>query len=116
MPHTAKRQVELTNTGFGNTMRYIAVVTAMFAITINVVTRLRIPPRRSGPIVDWKAFTEIPFLTFSIGFFLIYWASYFAFYYVSSSLALCIASANESDRLTLMVMLSPVSIHETPSI
>ncbi len=59
-------------------------VTLVAAIAINLLIRMRIPPRRLGPIADWRAFTELPYVSFVIGFFLIYWAAYFAFYYVST--------------------------------
>ena len=58
-------------------------VTLVVAIAINLLLRMRIPPRRSGPLVEWRAFTELPYIFFVVGFFLIYWAVYFAFYYVS---------------------------------
>lgn len=59
-------------------------VTLVVVILINVLLRVRVPPRSSGPLADWKAFTEISYIFFVLGFFLIYWAVYFAFYYVKS--------------------------------
>lgn len=61
----------------------MAFVTLFLAVVINLVLRMRVPPRKAGPIADWRAFTEIPYVFFCVGFFLIYWAVYFAFYYVS---------------------------------
>ncbi|CAG8972029.1 hypothetical protein HYALB_00004893 [Hymenoscyphus albidus] len=72
----------LPEIGFEWTIRSMAFVTLLIAIVINLLLRVRIPPRTSGPLVDWKAFTEIPYTFFVLGFFLIYWAVYFAFYYV----------------------------------
>ncbi len=60
-------------------------VTLAIAIAINLLLRMRIPPRKSGSLADWTAFTEIPYIFFVLGFFLIYWAVYFAFYYVRTS-------------------------------
>ena len=57
-------------------------VSLFVAILINLLLRVRIPPRKSGPLADLKAFTELPYVFFCIGFFLIYWGVYFAFYYV----------------------------------
>jgi predicted MFS family arabinose efflux permease len=68
--------------GFGWTVRSMAFVTLLIAVIINLLLRVRIPPRTSGPLADWRAFTERAYLFFVIGFFLIYWAVYFAFYYV----------------------------------
>lgn len=44
----------------------------------------RLPPRKSGPLVEWAAFHELPYTLFAIGMFLNFWALYFAFYYVGS--------------------------------
>lgn len=61
-------------------------VTLVIAIAINSLLRIRIPPRRSGPLADWRAFTDITYLFFVIGFFFTSWAIYFAFYYVRAFL------------------------------
>lgn len=60
----------------------MAFVTLIISIAINLLLRIRIPPRTSGPLADWKGFTDITYVFFVIGFFFIYWAVYFAFYYV----------------------------------
>lgn len=60
----------------------MAFVTLFVCVLINLLLRVRIPARRSGPIADFHAFTELPYIFFCIGFFLVYWAVYFAFYYV----------------------------------
>jgi hypothetical protein len=69
--------------GFGWTVRSMAFVTLFIAILINLLLRVRIPARKSGPLADLSAFTELPYIFFVFGFFLIYWAVYFAFYHVS---------------------------------
>ena len=60
----------------------MALVTLVVAIPINLLLRMRVPARKAGPLVDLHAFKELPYVFFTIGFFLIYWAVYFAFYYV----------------------------------
>lgn len=45
--------------------------------------RQRLAPRRSGPLVEWKAFKEGPYTFLVVGMFLIFFSLYFAFYYVS---------------------------------
>jgi hypothetical protein len=63
----------------------MALVTLFVVCLINLLLRVRVPPRKSGPLADWRAFTEAPYVLFVVGFFLIYWAVYFAFYYVCLS-------------------------------
>ncbi|KAI0547590.1 MFS general substrate transporter [Xylaria curta] len=72
----------LPRVGFGWTIRSMAFVTLFVAILINLIMRVRVPARKSGPIADLHAFTELDYVFFVIGFFLIYWAVYFAFYYI----------------------------------
>lgn len=45
--------------------------------------RPRLPPRKSGPLVDWSAFREPVWNIFILGMWLIFWAVYYTFYYVS---------------------------------
>lgn len=80
--YPAMVQQLLPRIGFGWTLRYMGFVTLVVAVAINSLLRMRVPPRRSGPLADWRAFTELPYILFVIGFFLIYWAVYFAFYYI----------------------------------
>lgn len=44
--------------------------------------RLRLPPRKSGPLVEWSAFKEAPYSFFVAAMFFVYWSLYFAFFYV----------------------------------
>ncbi|KAI1417327.1 MFS general substrate transporter [Hypoxylon sp. FL1857] len=80
--YPAMAQQLLSRVGFGWTMRSIAFVTLFVSIIINLLLRVRIPPRKSGPLADLHAFRELPYIFFVIGFFLVYWAVYFAFYYI----------------------------------
>lgn len=81
----AMAQQLLPRVGFGWTVRAMAFVTLFVSILINLLVRVRIPPRRSGPLFDFHALKEPAYVFFSIGFFFVYWAVYFAFYYVRTS-------------------------------
>ena len=66
------------------TVRVIGfVMLAIHAVTI-AFTKTRLPPRRSGALVEWTAFRELPYTLFAIGMFLNFWGLYFAFYYIGS--------------------------------
>lgn len=72
----------LPKIGFAWTVRVLGfVMLALQALTL-AFSRTRLPPRKSGPLVEWGAFKELPYLLFSIGMFLNFWGLYFAFYYV----------------------------------
>lgn len=47
-----------------------------------VFLRTRLPPRVSGPIVEWNAFKEPTYVLYCAGMFLCFWGLYFGFYYV----------------------------------
>ncbi|KAH0531244.1 hypothetical protein TsFJ059_000102 [Trichoderma semiorbis] len=52
------------------------------AITLLVV-KPRVAARKSGPLVEWTAFEELPYSLYAIGIFLTLWGLYFAYYYIS---------------------------------
>ena len=57
----------LPKIGFPWTVRVIGfVMLAIMAITLTF-TKPRLPPRKSGPLVEWAAFKELPYALFSIG-------------------------------------------------
>ncbi|OTA97646.1 hypothetical protein M434DRAFT_382570 [Hypoxylon sp. CO27-5] len=62
--YTAMAQQLLSQVGFGWTMRSIAFVTLFVSILINLLLRVRIPPRKSGPLADLQAFKELPYILF----------------------------------------------------
>jgi len=74
----------LPKIGFGWTVRIIGFI--MVAINLITITfyRTRLPPRRSGPLVEWAALTEAPYVLYSAGCFFMFWGLYFAFFYVGA--------------------------------
>lgn len=74
----------LPKIGFAWTVRIQAFVMLTVSLIALGFFRTRLPPRKSGPIVEWSAFKELSYDLFTIGMFLIFWALYFAFYYVGS--------------------------------
>ncbi|KAK0763465.1 hypothetical protein N5P37_002842 [Trichoderma harzianum] len=52
------------------------------AITLLVV-KPRVAARKSGSLVEWTAFKELPYSLYAIGIFLTLWGLYFAYYYIS---------------------------------
>jgi hypothetical protein len=85
----------------------MAFVTLFVSIIINLLLRVRVVPRKAGPLLDLRYFKEPSYILFCIGFFLIYWAVYFAFYYVRAS----ISSNLVVYRLTLRWQDRPLWLH-----
>lgn len=75
----------LPKVGFEWTVRTMGFVILFNTIVILTLARVRLPPRKSGPLVEWSAFAEPSYLLFCIGMFFNLWAVYFAYFYVSPS-------------------------------
>ncbi|KAF3388976.1 Riboflavin transporter MCH5 [Penicillium rolfsii] len=70
--------------GFAWTVRVLGFVMLATSVPAILLLRPRLPPRRSGPLVDWIAFKEPTYVLFILGMFLNFWGLYFAFYYVGA--------------------------------
>ncbi|KAF2724214.1 MFS monocarboxylate transporter-like protein [Polychaeton citri CBS 116435] len=60
---------------------FIMVATSAVSIAI---LKPRLPPRKSGPLVELSAFKELPYSLYCLGMFFNFWGIYYAFYYVGS--------------------------------
>lgn len=74
----------LPSLGFPWTIRIIGfIMLLMNGITITLY-RTRLPPRKTGPLVDWASFKELPYALYCTGAFFSFWGLYFAFFYIGS--------------------------------
>ena len=74
----------LPKIGFSWTVRVMGfVMLANMAISLSLA-KTRIPPRRTGPWVEWSAFTEPAYVLFVGGMFCVFLGLYFAFSFVRS--------------------------------
>lgn len=55
--------------GFAWTVRAVALVQAAGFVVANLVLRTRVPPRRTGALVDWAAFEELEYTFYAAGSF-----------------------------------------------
>jgi MFS family permease len=78
-------QYLIPKVGFPWAVRCLAFVMLAFAVAGVALLKPRLPPRKSGPWVEWGAFKEVPYLLFAAGMFLLFWALYFGFFYVSEA-------------------------------
>ena len=53
--------------GFPWTVRVVGLVMLVTQIIAVFFTKQRLPPRKSGPLVEWPAFKELPYTLFAIG-------------------------------------------------
>lgn len=70
--------------GFPWTIRIIGFIMMAASFVTIAVLRPRLPPRTSGPLVEWSAFRERPFVLFIIGMWFNFFALYYSFYYIGT--------------------------------
>ncbi|KGO75742.1 Major facilitator superfamily domain, general substrate transporter [Penicillium italicum] len=77
-------QTLLHRIGFAWTIRVMGFVLLFNAGVILLCVRQRLPPRKSGSLIELKAFTDLSYTFFAIGTFFCFWAVYYAYDYVRS--------------------------------
>jgi hypothetical protein len=85
----------LPKVGFEWTVRTMGFVMFFNTVVILSIARVRLQPRKSGPLIDWKAFREPSYTLFCIGMFFNLWAVYFAYFYVSPFISLGQSFSND---------------------
>jgi MFS transporter, MCT family, solute carrier family 16 (monocarboxylic acid transporters), member 3 len=71
--------------GFPWAVRCSGFVALFMSIIAILILKPRLKPRTLGPLVEWDAFKEAPYVLFALGAFLFFWALYFGFFYVSQN-------------------------------
>ncbi|KAI2776695.1 putative monocarboxylate permease [Daldinia loculata] len=102
-----------TTIGFSRAVQVQGYVALAFAIIINLLLRPRLPPRKSGPLVEWSAFQEPVYMLFTIGAFLMFWALYFCFFYINTYATSIIGLTPEA-AVNLLVVITSVGIPVRP--
>lgn len=70
--------------GFAWTARVLALINLGALVVVAIFMRPRLPPRKSGPLVDMSAFREPVYVCFVSGLVLLMFANYYTFYYIAS--------------------------------
>lgn len=66
----------LPKVGFAWTIRVMGFVMMAGMLTAAIIFKPRLPPRKTGPIVEWTAFAELPYLFFCMSAFFLFWGVY----------------------------------------
>ncbi|KAJ4252908.1 hypothetical protein NW762_010814 [Fusarium torreyae] len=74
----------LPSIGFGWTMRTIGFMQAATMAVSLVFMKSRLPPRRTGPVIEWVAFKELEYVFYAVGSFMCFWGTYFAFFFLAT--------------------------------
>lgn len=74
----------LPQIGFGWTVRVLGFFSMAISLFAATFLKARLPPRKSGALVDWAAFKDMTYLLYCLGMFLNFWGIYFVFFYISA--------------------------------
>ncbi|KAI1082591.1 MFS general substrate transporter [Whalleya microplaca] len=102
----------LPTVGFGWAVRCIGFVQLATLLFANAFMKSRLPPRRTGSLVEWGAFKELEYTFYATGMFFNFWGVYFGFYYLASfSRSDSISpSLAYTDSLNLLLLLNGIGI------
>lgn len=99
----------LPQIGFQWTMRCLGLVDGVLLLTINLFAKQRVPPRRSGQILDLASFKDKTYLLYGIGMFFTFWGVYVAFFFLAAFGRDQVGFARE-ESINLILVLNGVGI------
>ncbi|GAB7356073.1 hypothetical protein MBLNU459_g6688t2 [Dothideomycetes sp. NU459] len=94
----------LPRIGFGWTIRVLGFLNLTSFAVAFAFMRPRLPPRKSGPLIDWSAFLEIDYMLLVIGMCFEMAATYFCNYYIASYGREAMGLSYSSSIVLLIVM------------
>ena len=97
----------ITRVGFGWTVRVLAFISTAFQLISFALARVRIPPRKTGPLVEFSAFKEPPYVLFTIAVFLSFWSIYPAYYYIGEYAASEL-NVSQATSFNILIVLNAV--------
>ncbi|EQB44332.1 major facilitator superfamily transporter [Colletotrichum gloeosporioides Cg-14] len=106
-------QYLIPQVGFPWAVRCSAFVALAVSVIANVLLRPRLPPRRSGPFVEWGAFREAPYILFALGVFLYFMALYFGFFYINTY-ARKVVGFSTTESVSLLLITNGLGIPSRP--
>ncbi|KHN94851.1 MFS monocarboxylate transporter [Metarhizium album ARSEF 1941] len=99
----------LPKLGFPWTVRTMGLVVLVSSVIVYLLVEPRLPPRKSGPIVEMAAFKDSTYLLFAVSMFFTLWAAYFAYYY-ARAYALNVLGGSQSTSFTMLLVINAVGI------
>lgn len=99
----------LPRIGYGWTMRTLALIVLVTLIPCLLFLKQRLPPRKTGPIVEWTAFKEMPYCLYAVSMFLIFWGIYVGYFYIGS-FGRNVIGVSQSTSIDLLMVMNGVGI------
>ncbi|KAK0639026.1 major facilitator superfamily domain-containing protein [Cercophora newfieldiana] len=106
-------QYLIPQVGFPWAVRCSGFVALFISVASILMMKPRLSPRKSGPLVEWDAFKELPYVLFSLGAFLFFWALYFGFFFINAY-ARNVVGFSTVDSVQLLLILNGLSVPSRP--
>ena len=71
--------------------------------------RTRLPPRKSGPLLEIGAFRDISYSLFTLGMFLMLWGQYYGYFYIGA-FGRDVIHLKQSDSINLVLIMNGVGL------
>ncbi|EHA22534.1 hypothetical protein CBS63078_7099 [Aspergillus niger] len=95
--------------GFGWTMRVVGFVMLATSLPAIGLLQARLPPRKSGPLVELAAFRDPVYTLFIVGIWLNFWGMYFAVYYLGA-FGRTVIGFSYSESTNLIIVLNGAAV------
>ncbi|KAF7943117.1 hypothetical protein EAE96_011059 [Botrytis aclada] len=99
----------LPKIGYGWTMRSLGLIQLVCLGICNIGIKQRVPPRKSGALIDYPSFKDAPYVLFAIGMFFNFWGLYFGFYYLGAY-ARSIIGLPLAESINIIILLNAVGV------
>ncbi|KAK4177933.1 putative monocarboxylate transporter [Triangularia setosa] len=99
--------------GFPWAVRCAGFVALGISVVSVVLLRPVLKPRRTGPVFEWDALREGPYLLFTLGAFLFFWALFFGSFFINA-FARNIVGFSTTDSVQLLLITNGMSVVARP--
>ncbi|KAK1538636.1 major facilitator superfamily transporter [Colletotrichum paranaense] len=106
-------QYLIPQVGFPWAVRCSAFVALGVATIAIALLRPRLPPRKAGPLLEWSAFRELPYILYTLGVFFYFMALYFGFFYINTY-ARKVIGFSTTESVTLLLITNGMGIPIRP--
>lgn len=93
--------------GFGWTIRVVALIQLITLIVPLTVLKSRLPPRKMGPVIEPKAFSQKSYSLFTAAGFCMFWGLYGPYFYGTSYAQMINAPANLTPYILAITNVNP---------
>lgn len=102
-------QQMLPSAGFAWTVRTMGFVQLAILVICAIFLKPRLPPRKTGSIVEWAAFRETAYSLYLLCGFFFFWSVYIGFFYVTS-FGRNVLGVSQETSLNLLLAMNGVGV------